>query len=35
MAKKPCRRCQQLRYTGFVLAALMLIGYGLMRALAG
>jgi hypothetical protein len=34
MARKPCKRCQQVRYTGFVIVVLLLLGYGLLKAIA-
>lgn len=33
MAKRPCKRCQQIRLTGFVVVVLLLLAYGLMKAL--
>lgn len=32
MAKKPCKRCQQVRYSGFVIVIMMLLAYGLLKA---
>lgn len=32
--KKPCRFCQTVRYGGLMMVILMLIGYGLMKAMS-
>lgn len=34
MADKPCKRCQQIRYGSLMAMILMLIGYGLLKALS-
>ncbi|TCS40809.1 hypothetical protein BCF53_108178 [Reinekea marinisedimentorum] len=33
MAKQPCRFCQQVRWGGLMVAIMILIGYGLMKAM--
>lgn len=33
MAKKPCKRCQQIRYSGFVIALMLLLSYGLLKTM--
>lgn len=33
MAKKPCKFCEQVRYGGLILVIMMLIGYGLLKAM--
>lgn len=32
MAKKPCKRCQQVRYSGLVIVLILLLAYGLLKA---
>ncbi|GEM_PF-1066275 len=34
MARKPCRRCQQVRMGTLVLMVFVLIGYGLLKSSA-
>jgi len=34
MAKKPCKRCQQIRYGSLMVLILILIGYGLLKAMS-
>jgi hypothetical protein len=34
MSRKPCKFCQQVRYGGLMLAILLLIGYGLLKAMS-